>query len=117
MLHYYGIFILELLPEDVESYGYLIVDVVVNYLANFIFIYYYKNNKTTLILRDIMAEEKPIKCPKCGSTQLTATKKGFELAIGSIFTGGTGLFDESFGSGKVELTCLKCGHSWKPGKA
>ena len=66
-----------------------------------------------------MAEQE-IKCPKCGSTQLTANKKGFGLgkaAIGGILTGGIGLLGGFIGSGKVVITCLKCGHSWKPGKS
>lgn len=67
-----------------------------------------------------MAEEEIIKCPRCGSTQLNANKKGFGLgkaAGGGILTGGVGLLAGFIGSGKVKITCLKCGHSWKAGKA
>jgi len=64
--------------------------------------------------------EKEISCPKCYSTQLTANKKGFGLgkaAVGGILTGGIGLLGGFIGSGKVKITCLKCGYSWTAGKS
>lgn len=61
-----------------------------------------------------------IKCPKCGSTQITANKKGFGLGkavVGTVLTGGLlGAGAGLLGSNKVVITCLKCGHQWKPGK-
>lgn len=62
-------------------------------------------------------EEDVVRCPICRSQQLTANKKGFGLgkAIGgAILTGGVGLLAGFIGSGKVKITCLKCGHSWRP---
>ena len=59
-----------------------------------------------------------VKCPKCGSTQLTANKKGFRLgkaAVGGLLLGPVGLLGGVVESGKVLITCLKCGHQWKPG--
>jgi hypothetical protein len=61
--------------------------------------------------------EEPIRCPKCGSTQLTANKKGFGLGkavVGGVLMGGVGLLGGFLGSGKVQITCLKCGRTWKP---
>ena len=58
-------------------------------------------------------------CPKCGSTSLSAGKKGFSLgkaAVGAALTGGSigyGLIAGSLGSGKTVITCLNCGHQWK----
>lgn len=43
-------------------------------------------------------------CPQCGSTEYHAGARGFSIVSGFI------------GSGKTVLTCLKCGHRWKPGK-
>ena len=43
-------------------------------------------------------------CPQCGSTEYHAGARGFSLLTGFV------------GSGKTVLTCLKCGHRWKPGK-
>lgn len=43
-------------------------------------------------------------CPKCHSTSLSANKRGWKLSSGLI------------GSSKVLVTCLNCGHQFKPGK-
>ena len=58
-----------------------------------------------------------VKCPRCRSTQLTANNKGFGLGkalVGGVLLGGVGLLGGFLGSRKVQITCLKCGHSWKP---
>lgn len=60
-----------------------------------------------------------IKCPKCFSTQLTAGKKGFGLgkaAVGGLLLGPVGLLGGALGSNKVKITCLNCGHQFKPGQ-
>jgi len=59
-------------------------------------------------------------CPKCGSTSLSANKKGFgagKAVAGMVVTGGVGgaVFGAA-GSGKVVVTCLNCGHRFKPGQ-
>jgi ribosomal protein S27E len=62
--------------------------------------------------------EDQIKCGKCGSTQITAQKKGFSIgkaAAGAILTGGIGLAAGAIGSGKIIITCLNCGNQFKPG--
>ena len=45
-----------------------------------------------------------VKCPKCGSTQIHAEKRGFTLTTGLI------------GSRSIYLTCLACGKQFKPGQ-
>lgn len=50
-----------------------------------------------------MSDEK-IGCPKCGSTEIHAGKRGWSLMTGMI------------GSGKIVLTCLSCGNQFKPGE-
>lgn len=60
-----------------------------------------------------------IKCPKCGSNQVTANKKGFsgtQAVGGAILTGGVGLLAGTIGSNKVIITCLACGHQFRPGE-
>lgn len=60
-----------------------------------------------------------VKCPKCGSTSITANKKGFSLAKGAagiVAVGALGVVAAGHGKNKVIATCLKCGHQWKPGK-
>ena len=59
-----------------------------------------------------------IKCPKCGSTQITASKKGFsgkKAVAGAVLTGGIGLLAGTIGSNKVRITCLACGNVFAPG--
>ncbi len=59
-----------------------------------------------------------VKCPKCGSDQITANKKGFsggKAVAGAILTGGVGLLAGLHGSKKIVITCLACGHNFKPG--
>ena len=58
-------------------------------------------------------------CPKCGSTSLSANKKGFSLgkaAAGAFVAGPVGLVGGTMGANKLEITCLNCGHKFKPGK-
>lgn len=66
-----------------------------------------------------MTETTEIGCPRCGSTQLTANKKGFSgaKAVGGVLlTGGIGLLAGTIGSNKVIITCLACGKKFKPGE-
>ena len=54
-------------------------------------------------------------CPKCGSDQLSANKKGFgvgKAVAGAVLTGGVGLLAGFIGSQKIYVTCLACGHQW-----
>jgi tRNA(Ile2) C34 agmatinyltransferase TiaS len=44
------------------------------------------------------------KCPKCGSTAITAGQRGYSLITGFI------------GSGKTVNRCSNYGYKWKPGK-
>ena len=58
-------------------------------------------------------------CPKCGSTNLHADKKGFSVGkalLGRVLVGGIGLLGGFMGSNKVMITCLNCGHTFKPGE-
>jgi ribosomal protein S27E len=60
-----------------------------------------------------------VKCPKCGSNQITAQKKGFsagKAAAGAILTGGVGLLAGFHGSSDIDVSCLACGHHWNPKK-
>ena len=65
-----------------------------------------------------MDSPEKVKCPKCGSDQITAGKKGFsagQAVGGAILTGGIGLLAGAIGSNKTKITCLNCGHNFKPG--
>ena len=59
-----------------------------------------------------------IKCSKCGSSQITANKKGFSTGraiAGGLLTGNIWLAAAAGGAGmnEIEITCLSCGHTWK----
>lgn len=47
--------------------------------------------------------ENQVTCPKCGSTSIQSTNRGFSLMTGFI------------GSGSPRNICQKCGFKWKPG--
>lgn len=51
-------------------------------------------------------------CPKCGSTSLSVNKKGYSFVKGVLMSplGGT------IGMNKLKVTCLNCGHKFKPGR-
>ncbi len=59
-------------------------------------------------------------CPKCGSTSLTANKKGYGIGKGligaAVIANPIGLAAGNIGRQKVLVTCLNCGHQFKPGK-
>lgn len=64
-------------------------------------------------------QEDKLYCPNCGSSQLTANKKGFgagKAVTGAVLTGGIGLLAGFIGSGNVKVTCLKCGRKYSPGE-
>lgn len=58
-------------------------------------------------------------CPKCGSMQFSADKKGFgvgKAVVGAYLAGPIGLTAGNIGAKKVRITCLKCGHQWMAGQ-
>lgn len=58
-------------------------------------------------------------CPKCGSTSLSASKKGFsagKAAAGMFAVGLGGAVFGAAGANKIKVTCLSCGYQYKPGK-
>lgn len=57
-------------------------------------------------------------CPKCGSTSISANAKGYGIGkgvIGAAVIGPLGLVAGNIGRHKVKVTCLNCGHQFKPG--
>lgn len=60
-------------------------------------------------------KESTTKCPKCRSAQVVSNKKGFSIGkalVGNFVAPGVGVLAGLHGSGKIKLTCLKCGHQW-----
>lgn len=59
-------------------------------------------------------------CPRCGSTSLTANKKGWSLGKGlvgaALINPIGGIATGMLGKNKIIITCLKCGKQFKPGR-
>lgn len=53
-------------------------------------------------ISESLDEEPKLKCPKCGSTNITTGARGFSFWTGFL------------GSGKTVNRCGNCGHTWKP---
>jgi hypothetical protein len=71
------------------------------------------------ILKTIKMADTKLLCPKCGSDQITANKKGFsgkKAVAGAVLTGGVGILAGTIGSNKIKITCLSCGNQFKPGQ-
>ncbi|MDD5371666.1 MAG: hypothetical protein PHQ40_21505 [Anaerolineaceae bacterium] len=70
---------------------------------------------------EVIMSDDPIRCPKCGSTQIHASdNKNFSLgkaAGGAVLLGPIGLAGGFLGNKSVTITCLRCGHKWTPGKS
>lgn len=72
-----------------------------------------KESTVTLNQKD---DDLTVKCPRCGSKQIAAKKKGFGLGkaiIGNVLIGPYGLLGGVIGSNKTLVVCLKCGKEWK----
>lgn len=60
-----------------------------------------------------------VKCPRCGSNQISANKKGFsagKAVAGAVVAGPIGAAAGAIGKDKVMITCLSCGEEWQAGK-
>lgn len=65
-------------------------------------------------------QEEYLCCPQCGSRELHAEHKGFsggKALAGVLVTGGVGLLAGTIGSRDTQITCLKCGKTFKAGEA
>lgn len=60
------------------------------------------DSTTTLTYVNPVKDKDKICCPKCGSLEYHTGSRGYSLLTGFI------------GSGKVVMTCLRCGNRWKP---
>lgn len=57
-------------------------------------------------------------CPKCASISLNSSKEGFNIGNALFATamfGEIGLVAGNAGAKDVKITCLNCGHKFKPG--
>jgi len=57
-----------------------------------------------------------IRCPHCGSNQISVNKKGFGLGKavgGALLLGPLGLMGGFVGQNKMLFSCLKCAGTWR----
>lgn len=64
----------------------------------------YNSIPPQLELNSIAPDDAIPKCPKCGSTTIGLTTRGWTLTTGLL------------GSNKAMNVCQNCGHKWKPGR-
>jgi len=64
-------------------------------------------------------DENEVRCYKCGSTNLSASKKGIDFvtaAISHIIFGRVAILASTYDSNNTVVRCLKCGNKYEPGK-
>jgi len=80
----------------------------------------HKSKREVISERKNKAEENGLACcSKCGSTSLSANKKGFGIGkavVGGVLLGPVGLIAGNINAKKVKVTCLKCGYQFKAGR-
>ena len=66
--------------------------------------------------REAAAKDTIARCPKCGSTSLSAGKQGINfggVAMGMLYFGALGLLaGAAKGANKTIVTCLNCGYKY-----
>lgn len=76
------------------------------------------DDATKQVARQQAKANEPVHCPKCGSTQIASSSKGFstgKAVVGTVIGGIPGtIIGGKIGSKKVIITCLKCGKQWSP---
>lgn len=71
------------------------------------------------VIPESIPSESDICCPRCQSSQVMVSKKGFDVgsaAVGALLFGSVGLAGGMIGSNEVMLSCIKCGYQWQPGE-
>jgi DNA-directed RNA polymerase subunit RPC12/RpoP len=71
-----------------------------------------------LVFNEI-CRDKRIKCPNCGSTEISIQKEGFNAGsacCGAILAGPLGILCGAKGANKLNRHCLNCGHKWLVGQ-
>ena len=84
------------------------------------------SNQPSSPVAPLPAAEDVVRCPKCGSAQISADKKGFSAGKGCCLTtlalplvgilAPLALVCGFSGAGKIMVTCLSCGHHWLAGR-
>lgn len=78
-----------------------------------------KKDNLVRLQREQKEKNSIARCPKCGSTSLSAHKKGFGIGkavVGAATVGAFGLVAGNLGAKKVRVTCMNCGKQFWAGK-
>ena len=70
-----------------------------------------------LVFEEIYRDER-IKCPECGSTEISIHKEGFDAksaCCGALLVGPLGILCGAKEANKLNRHCLNCGHKWQIG--
>lgn len=62
--------------------------------------------------------ETPVRCPVCGSTQVSALRRGYDPGcgcLGLLLFSWIGLLLGFLNADRVDLVCRNCGNTWAPG--
>ena len=62
--------------------------------------------------------EAPVRCPVCGSTRVSAVRRGYDPGcgcLGVLLFSWIGLLLGFLGADRVDMVCLRCGNKWEPG--
>jgi Zn ribbon nucleic-acid-binding protein len=71
-----------------------------------------------LNIPNLQSADTEVVCSKCHSNQLSANQKGYNTGAavaGSLINGGSGIGLGMAGSEEIRITCLSCGHKFRPG--
>ncbi len=63
--------------------------------------------------------EPPVRCPACGSTQISAVRRNYDSGcgcLGLLLFGWVGLLLGLLGADDVEMVCNQCGARWPAGR-
>ena len=63
--------------------------------------------------------EPPVRCPACGSTQISAVRRNYDSGCGCLsllLFGWVGLLLGLLGADDVEMVCNQCGARWPAGR-
>lgn len=94
-------------PDYVLAMNKLKGDDIISFTSKYNELIEIQNQRKAMNLAQQQSEQQNInqvRCPKCGSTQIGVTNRGYSLLSGFI------------GSGSARNVCQNCGYKWKPGK-
>lgn len=94
-------------PDYVLAMNKLKGDDIISFTSKYNELIEIQNQRKAMNLAKQQAEQEfnnQVRCPKCGSTQITTGQRGYSLITGFL------------GSNKTVNRCANCGYKWEPGR-